>query len=463
LLAATSLQTFTFGNTPSIGTTPAGQELNLGGFSSLVYEGTAKNGNLRFITNTDRGPNAEAVGLIRPFLIPDFNPRIVRFELNPATGQLSITDQILLRDKNGHPISGLPNVSIPEGTANTPYNDETPVDVFGNVLPIDRLGGDFEGIAVDKDGSFWMVDEYRPAIYHFHKNGRLKERVVPVGSAAAAGLPAGSLGTEILPAVLGQRRQNRGFEGIAIQDGKVYAVVQSPIRNPASVGNTALNGQRNVRIVELNPKTLATRQFLYVMDNPDLGGDTNTRADKIGDMTAIGNGEFLLVERDDDKISADPADKIEKKVYRFSLAGATELSTLPATFTVDRGSGPVQLTVDQLTPAELAAAGVHPIAKTLHVDLNMAGYNTVEKVEGLTLVDRNTIAVINDNDFTVAGITIDPKTGLFTRTAPPDAIVLGIIHLTPITPASAAAATFGKTEIAKHQKRDSEWTDALLG
>ena len=314
LLAGTTLQTFTFGDMPSIGSTPAGQELHLGGFSGLVYEGTAKNGNLKFITHTDRGPNAEPTGVIRPFLLPNFNPRIVRFELNPGTSQLTLTEQILLQTKNGDPITGLPNVSVTGGNANTPHNDEVPVDVFGNVLPLDPLGGDFEGIAVDKNGSFWMVDEYRPAIYHFHKNGRLKERFVPVGSAAAQGLPPGALGTEALPAVLAQRRQNRGFEAVAIQDGKIYAFVQSPLRNPATLGNAALNAMRNVRVVEFDPKTLATRQFLYVMDNPDLGGDTNTRADKIGDMTAIGGGQFLVVERDDDKISADPIDKIEKKV-----------------------------------------------------------------------------------------------------------------------------------------------------
>ena len=44
--------------------------------------------------------------------------------------------------------------------------------------------------------------------------------------------------------------------------------------------------------------------------------------------------------------------------------------------------------------AELAAAGVAPLAKTLHVDLNAVGYNGVEKVEGLAVVDDDTIAVL---------------------------------------------------------------------
>ena len=73
--------------------------------------------------------------------------------------------------------------------------------------------------------------------------------------------------------MLAQRRQNRGFEAVAFDDGKIYAFVQSPLRNPATLSNSALNGLRNVRVVEFNPATQPPKQFIYVMDNPDLGGD----------------------------------------------------------------------------------------------------------------------------------------------------------------------------------------------
>lgn len=415
-----ALETCTFQDLPVLGRTEAGQEIPLGGFSGLLFDGYAKNGNLRFITHTDRGPNAEPTGILRPFLLPDFSPEIIRFELNPSTGRITLTDRTPLRRKNNRPLTGLPNTALGPN-ANAPYNDEVPVDLFGNVLPLDTLGGDFEGIARDdRNGTFWMVDEYRPAIYHFNKQGKLIERFVPVGTAAAAGKPAGTFGKEVLPAVLAQRRQNRGFEAVAFQDGKVLAFVQSPLRNPTSLSNATLNGLRNVRVVEFDPRTLATRQFVYVMDNPNLGGEPNTRADKIGDATAIGNGEFLVVERDDDAIDSDTAAFIEKKVYRFSLEGATDVSTLP---NVINGK-----TVDQMTPDELTAAGVTPVGKTLHVDLNEVGYNTVEKVEGLAFLGGGAIAVVNDNDFTVANITVDQATGTFVRNAPGDPTVLGIIR-----------------------------------
>lgn len=411
---------------PSIGTTAGGQELKLGGFSGLAFEGVDPvTGRYKFVTHTDRGPNAEPTGALRPFLLPGFAPEVVRFELDRATGALALTQRIALQRAPGSPLTGLSNTAITGGTASTPYNDESPVDLKGNALTPDPLGADLEGIVFQDDGSFWMCDEYRPALYHFDANGVLIRRVVPLGTAAAAGQPTGTFGEEHLPATLAQRRQNRGFEGLALDAGRLYAFVQSPLRNPATAGNAALNANRSIRIVEFNPADNKTRQFLYVMDNPDLGGEGNTRADKIGDAAALGDGTFLVIERDDDKVPSDDPSRIEKKVYQFSLAGAT-----PLTAAMDGGLiGTTGKYVDQLTEAELAAAGINPVAKQLYVDLNAAGYNTSEKAEGLAVIDPWTIAVINDNDFQVAAITVDQTSGTFTL-APgylPEPVRLGLV------------------------------------
>lgn len=410
---------------PSIGRTAAGQDITLGGFSGLFFEGRTAAGRLRFVTHTDRGPNGEPDGLKRPFLLPGFTPRIVRLELDPASGRVEVTEQIELRRGDGSPISGLPNLAV-SGDANAAYNDEVPVDLRGNVLPLDPLGGDFEGIVVDRDGSFWLADEYRPSIYHFDPAGRLFDRFVPIGTAAAAGKPAGFFGTEALPAALAQRRQNRGFEAIAMQDGKLYAFVQSPLRNPASLSNGTLNGMRNVRLVEFDPRTQATRQFLYPMDNPVALSGSDTRADKIGDAAALPGGGFVVVERDDDALPGDPVSTITKKVYAFNLTGATEIGAKDALYDV----GGAKKSLDQMTAAELKAVGVTPVAKVLRVDLATAGYNNVEKVEGLAVIDAATLALINDNDFGVAQIAIDTANGTFTRLPgyTPEPVQLGLIR-----------------------------------
>ncbi len=418
----TGLQTYTFNNLPALGTTAAGQPVSLGGFSGLSFEGYAPNGNLKFITHTDRGPNGEPTGINRPFFLPNFTPEIIRFELNRSTKQLTLTQRLPLKNQSLVPLTGLPNINN-STNANQPYNDEVPVDLRNNVITqLDPAGADLEGIVVAPDKTFWMVDEYRPAIYHFGVNGVMIDRFVPIGTAAAAGKPAGFYGTEALPALLAQRRQNRGFEGIAFDNGKLYVFLQSPLRNPATLGNAALNGMQNIRVIEFDSAARkTTRQFLYILDNAVAVSPTDTRADKVGDAVALGNGEFLVVERDDDAIDSDPMAQIKKKIYRFSLDGATDISAY-----TDLIGGK---SIDQMTSAELQAAGINPLTKHLHIDLATAGYNSVEKVEGLTIVDRNTIAVINDNDFGVAGALIDTETGTFTPDANAEHEVLGLISV----------------------------------
>lgn len=430
---APAVTTYSVTGLPSIGSTAAGQPLSLGGFSGLYFEGKTPDGKLKFVTHTDRGPNGEPVGSNRPFLLPNFAPQLVRLVLDPTTGNVAITQQIQLKNSDGSLLTGLPNTAITGGTGNTAYNDEVPVDLYNNVLSLDALGGDFEGVVVAADGTFWMVDEYRPALYHFDTQGKLINRYVPVGTHAAAGATvpapgaAGVFGIEALPAVLAQRRQNRGFEAVALQNGKLYAFVQSPIRNPASLSNSTLNGLKNIRVVEFDPATLATRQFLYVMDNPASVSANDTRADKIGDAVALPGGGFLVLERDDDAQPEDPVGTISKKIYAFNLTGATDITSKDTLYNI----GGVMKSLDQMTTSELALAAVNvkPVAKALHVDLATTAYDTVEKVEGLALIDANTIAVVNDNDFGVAGISIDNTTGTFSLLPDyvPEPVLLGII------------------------------------
>ena len=78
----TSLQEFTFEDLPLLGTTESGQEILLGGFSGLHFEGVdAATGRLKFITHPDRSPNAEPKNVDgdgindRPFPLPDFQCR----------------------------------------------------------------------------------------------------------------------------------------------------------------------------------------------------------------------------------------------------------------------------------------------------------------------------------------------------------------------------------------------------
>ncbi|MCB0177198.1 MAG: choice-of-anchor I family protein [Anaerolineae bacterium] len=405
-----SLQTFDFANLPTLGTTAAGQEIALGGFSGLYFEGVNPvNGNLIFVTHPDRGPNAEPVDTDgdgvneRPFPLPDFQAKIVRFEANPATGTAEVIEQIGLTRADGTPITGLPNLAGEKGVA---YADEVPIDLQGNVLDYDPFGADMEGIVIAPDGAYWMVDEYRPAIYHFDASGVLIDRFVPEGS-NESGV---DVGTEAIPAVFAQRRANRGFEAVAYEDGKLYAFIQSPIDNPDVENDASSKASIVNRILEFDTATgTTTGQYVYLIE----GG----ASDKIGDAVSVGNGEILVIERD----SAVGAEAL-KKVFRINLDGATNLNDLDESIVGPGG------TLESLDAEGLAEAGIEPVQKTLYVDLIAAGYLAGDKAEGLALIDDNRIAVLNDNDFQLIG-TFDVETGLLDDNPEPVQPVLGVITL----------------------------------
>jgi hypothetical protein len=414
-LGQPTVTNYSFDNLPLLGTTaqvnPAnpsqtapGQDIRLGGFSGLAFEGLAANGNLKFLTHTDRGPNGEPSGAVRPFALPNFQPQLVRFELNQSTGQIAITEQIGLKRPDGSALTGLPNL---QGTTGLAYGDEIPVDLYGNRLPNDPIGGDFEGIAVGPDGSYWMVDEYRPAIYQFDRNGKMLDRIIPIGSATEG------LGTQSIPAVYAQRRANRGFEAVAIEGNKLYAFIQSPLDNPDSAADTTSRASRNLRVLELDLTTRqVTGEFIYQLDDVTAAG--TARTDKLGDAISLGNGRFMVVERDD-RSTADS----NKLLYEINLTGATNINN-PANLTGLAGKTPEQSTI-----AELSAAGIRTVSKRLVTNAAAVGYSGVDKLEGLAQIGPNQFALLNDNDFGIGGSA--PSNGSLSAPTVGSRIQLGLL------------------------------------
>jgi len=404
------LATATLAQPPVVGTTAAGQDILLGGFSGLWVDSVnPTTGVMTLWANTDRGPNLDPVNvdgdpaLERPFALPAFQPRIATFTYDPATNALALTGQILLRKPDGSPMTGLPNI---QGAApGFAYTDEEPVDLFGNPIANDPLGADLEGLCRTSDGSIWMCDEYRPALYKFDATGLMLERFVPAGSNAFGA----TVGTEAFPAVYAQRRDNRGFEAIAVWQDRIYCFMQSPLDNPDVANDANSKSSRNNRIAKFDPTTNSVvAEYIYVLE----GG----ASDKIGDACAYGPGRFLVVERD----SAVGGGSL-KKIFEIDLAGATDISTLPPAIAGPGG------TLDKMTPAELAAAGIVPVSKSMRVDLAAIGYaNGIEKVEGLAMRDPSMLLVLNDDDFRMPA-SWDIATGTFVPNAGAAQSTLGVI------------------------------------
>ncbi|MEM6964181.1 MAG: esterase-like activity of phytase family protein [Bacteroidota bacterium] len=412
--------------------TPAygGDEVQLGGFSGLYYDPTqSDNDRYVFYTIPDRGPNESTVSRslagtsqnLRPFKLPNYQSRIVKvtYDVNNNSVQFDANDQIFLTAKDGAtPISGRGNI---------PGFDEVPVTItddieFPNIdysvngvdyhaLPYDRMGGDFEGILRDPSGDFWMCDEYRPAIYHFGQDGILKERYVPQGTSQLGDTPQAVdfYGKETLPAVYSKRRANRGFEALALDtdEGILYAFIQTPMYNP---GNITQNNSDVIRILGIDPATgEPVREYVYLLERNAESGVGLSRVDKIGDAVYMGNGKFLILERD----SSTPADGRtgKKYIYELDLTGATNiLGTVLSEKSTSTGAN--DKTLEMMSAEDLLMAGIQPVHKTKVLNLPSIGYLPSDKPEGLALLPFGKIAVLNDNDFGLAGAGVSDQSSL---------------------------------------------------
>lgn len=416
---------------PVLGT-PAyegGKPVYLGGFSGLYFDaGQSTATDYVFYTIPDRGPNADPVAKadvtptplkdLRPFHLPDYQGRIVKFTVNISTGVVSLNpaDQIFLTRQDGvTPISGLHNlpgidevpvvISDPVVYPNHDYQDNN--GVYYHALPYDALGGDFEGIQKDASGNFWLCDENRPAIYKFTSAGVMIDRFVPQGTAALVGGTAGDYGSETLPQVYYKRWSNRGFEGLAYDSDNniMYAFIQSPMYNPSSITK---NNSDIIRILGIDLNGNPVAEYVYLLERNREAGYSLNRTDKIGDATYIGNKRFLVLERD----SSIPGSKGGKKyVYTIDLNGATNIlgTALSNKMT---SSGPTDLTLEMHTADDLAAVSVNPVTKIKTVNLPTLGYMPSDKSEGLALLPGGSIAVINDNDFGLAGAGVSDDISL---------------------------------------------------
>ena len=151
-----------------------------------------------------------------------------------------------------------------------------------------------------------------------------------------------------LPLVLLKRRVNRGFEGLACDSQFAYLMLQSPIE-----------GEKNIRFVQFdwhNEKTVA--EYFYPVEAD--------KADKIGDLTLVSGQKFIVIEQNG-KLGSE---KGIRNLYLIDLKDANPAGELKKEFLVD---------------------------------LNSLGLQNFEKIEGVTVVDNRTIALIVDNDFGLTG------------------------------------------------------------
>ncbi len=342
---------------------PHGLPVGVG--SGLTFIGK-QGDDLVFATVTDRGPNADSPKAGKKeskiFANPKFTPLLMTIRV--GNGKAEAVDAKPLHDAQG-PISGLP---LPQGLIGA-----TNVIALSDTLKqlsSDKRGLDTEGITPDGKGGYWICDEYGPFVINIDANGKILKKYGPQAEHGEQGVAGG------LPNIVKWRQPNRGFEGITrMPDGRIIAAVQSTL----DIDGKTKNSAQFTRLVSLNPATGKTEMYGYPID---VDVYKKAKDAKIGDIVALDNHRLLLIEQGGDKNK-----QMRNLVYVVDLKDASDLANF------DKEKAPEFDDAEQLN-----ARGIKLASKKEVADLRKLGWQQ-EKAEGMALIDNQTIAVINDNDF----------------------------------------------------------------
>ena len=323
--------------------------------SALAYTGKGQ----RYIATPDRGPADGATSYIDR--IYELDIKLKRQSANQYLVEPTVTRATLLRQAGKTYFTGS-------------------AAAFDAVNSPNSLRFDPEGVRVSRCGhSAFVSDEYGPFIYEFDLKSGKRLRSVNVPNKFLIDFPSATPRQELSQNVSG-RQSNRGMEGLAITpDGrKLLGIMQSPLLQDGGLDATNRRVGTNVRIVEIDVKSGAVREFLYPLDK---------RGNGVSEILAVNDQEMLVLERD----GKPGAEAVEKKIFKIDIGAASDIRSLKA------------------LPQSGVPAAVTPVAKSLFLDLldpahGLAGASFPEKVEGLAfgpdLADgRHLLLVINDNDF----------------------------------------------------------------
>jgi hypothetical protein len=161
---------------------------------------------------------------------------------------------------------------------------------------------------------------------------------------------------------------SKGFEGMALNTSatKLYPLLEGPL----------VDDPVRTRLL-MEEFDLATRKYTGAFWFYQMSSAANA----IGDMTAINDHEFLVIERD----NGQGPTAAFKRVYKVDLRQVAPDGTLPKTLVADL----MQITGDKgLTTPEEGAIGLGPVFKFPFVT-----------IEDVYPVDDRTLLVINDNNY----------------------------------------------------------------
>ena len=254
---------------PDNGVTPPFPGQPIPGFSAVLDAGRGE-----FWAMPDNGYGAKGNSgdfLLRLYRIrPDFETA------RGGSGAVHVLSFIQLRDPDG----------------------KVPFPLFRSDRLLTGADFDLESVRRTKGGGLWFGEEFGPFLLHTDAGGKVLEPPIPlpgVQSPQNPFLPHPDAWT---------LRASRGFEGMARSvDGRMlYPMLEGALRNDADPR------RRIVNEFDLRRKEYTGRTWQYRVD-------ANFADAVIGDLTALDQHRFVLIERDDDQ----GVQARQKKVYLIDL------------------------------------------------------------------------------------------------------------------------------------------------
>ena len=220
---------------------------------------------------------------------------------------------------------------------------------------------DQEGIATSANGGFWIASEGRGTIGDSSRPFETYNLLLKVSKKGVIEQVV------LLPDTVNARQVRFGFEGVtSVGSGKdeiLYVAIQR---------EWAGDPKGKVRIGRYQTDTSEWSFYYYPLDRreSDNGGWVG-----LSEITALGNEEFLVLERD----NQGGPDAAIKRIYKISLDGLTPKA--------DIGEATTDYPVISKT-----------LVRDLMKDLEATGGLTLEKIEGLAVLEDGEILIVNDND-----------------------------------------------------------------
>ncbi|HEY5801409.1 MAG TPA: esterase-like activity of phytase family protein [Burkholderiaceae bacterium] len=379
---------FPDGFVPSFGSGLALRDADAHGYTLYALSDRGPNGDGPMVPSPV--PGADGVVDSKFFPAPSYAPAVALLQIDGDGAR--IVDRTALQTEAGAPANGLPLPPRARGwSAEVPLLEELTYR-GGSAARFDWRGLDPEALAYDrKRGVWWVADEYGPYLLKVDcASGVILARFAP-----GAGLPP----------LFEKRRVNRGLEGMCYDEGtdRVHLFLQSPL----SDGKAEHRGKRRsvenyapfTRWARFDPVRAETdAMYAYPLHSGQYE-DGKTGKAKLGDMAALGDGRFVVIEQG---TGADG--KPFNHLMLADIREATDIGTAP----FNPHSADLERSAMAGAPVDGADwSAVRPIAKTLLLDLNAAGW-TLDKAEGIALLAPDTVALSSDNDFGL-------RTALFDR------------------------------------------------